>query len=216
MWSFMRREFPVVGGGIENKYLPPITLFHFSITNYRMALLESAQCYQSITFLKDKFMNKRRRIIPVLLLAGAICSLLLGSFTGCRVFKKPEPRLPARLVVRVFNITPERAALKINGAYYNPNNYAFTFKGGDLDLMLDTFHLGRVHLDTVIEVPAHAVFNVPVVIEPDFEKLGQSGINLGDSVRISFKGDMKGSVGVFSRTIQITYEGIHYLDLQLP
>ncbi|SEW51072.1 NDR1/HIN1-like protein [Chitinophaga arvensicola] len=144
--------------------------------------------------------------------AGLIMTIF---FSGCTLFKTPEARLPKKLGVRIFNITPERAAMKVEGIYYNPNSFGFTFKSGDLDLMLDTFYLGHVHLDTIIRVPAHALFTIPVVLQPDFNKLGQTGINLNDSVCISFKGTMKGSVGWFSRTIEIKYEGRHYLDLQM-
>jgi hypothetical protein len=71
-----------------------------------------------------------------------------------------------------------------------------------------------VHLDTTIEVDGKTSFIVPVVIEPDFDKLGSSGLNLGDSVTISYKGDMKGSVGWFSRDVHLEYQGIHFLDLK--
>jgi LEA14-like dessication related protein len=142
--------------------------------------------------------------------------IFIAAFlSGCTLFKTPEPRLPKKLGVRIFSITPQKSAMKVEGVYYNPNSFGFTFKSGDLDLMLDTFYLGHVHLDTTINVPAHALFTVPVILEPDFNKLGQSGINLSDSVRISFKGTMKGNVGWFSRTIQMNYAGQHYLDLQL-
>ncbi|MDR6569119.1 MULTISPECIES: NDR1/HIN1-like protein [Chitinophaga] len=145
-----------------------------------------------------------------------LLTFIMGIFlSGCTVFQTPEPRLPKKLAVRIFNITPQRAALKIEGIYYNPNNFGFTFKSGDLELMLDTFLLGKVHIDTVINVPAHALFTVPVTVAPDFNKLGQTGINLEDSVHISFKGTMKGSVGWFSKTIHIAYDGRHYLDLQM-
>ncbi|WP_147323424.1 NDR1/HIN1-like protein [Chitinophaga silvatica] len=146
-------------------------------------------------------------------------SLALLSFpiflTSCEIFKNPQPKLPAKLEVRVFNITNERPALKINGEYYNANNYSFTFKGGDLDLMLDSFFLGHVHIDTTFNVPANSLFTVPVVVEPDFEALGKTNLNLADSVFISFKGDMKGSVGWFSRKVHIDYKGKHYIDLKM-
>ncbi|MEZ2440379.1 LEA14-like dessication related protein [Chitinophaga sp. W3I9] len=150
-------------------------------------------------------------IIKKLPLLLAIAAAIF--FSGCTAFKTPEPRLPKKLAVRVFNITPQQAALKIEGIYYNPNSFGFTFKGGDLDLMLDTFLLGHVHIDTLINVPANALFTIPVTVKPDFNKLGQTGINLEDSVHISFKGTMKGGVGWFSKTINIAYDGRHYLDL---
>ena len=114
---------------------------------------------------------------------------------SCSFFKTPEPRLPRRLPVKVFNITPNRPALQVTGVYYNPNDFAFTFTGGELDVKLDTLYLGHVKLDTVMTVPAHALFNVPVVVEPDFAKLGSSGINLADTVLLSFSGRMTGKKG---------------------
>lgn len=146
---------------------------------------------------------------------GVIGALFAAAWFGGLVFQTPEPRLPAKLPVRVFNITPQRPALRIEGLYYNPNGYAFTFKGGELDLWLDSFPLGHVRIDTSFEVPAHATFTVPVEVEPDFARLGASGIDLTDTVRIAFKGDMKGSVGIISQTLHMTYEGRHYLDLQV-
>ncbi|WP_143310033.1 hypothetical protein [Chitinophaga vietnamensis] len=140
--------------------------------------------------------------------------LLLALFlSSCSFFKTPEARLPRRLSVKVFNVTPNKPALRVTGVYYNPNNYGFTFTGGELDMKLDTFHLGHVRIDTVMIVPAHATFSIPVVLEPDFAALGNSGINLGDSVEISFAGTMSGRVGWFSKKINIHYQGKHALDI---
>ncbi|WP_212003956.1 hypothetical protein [Chitinophaga sp. HK235] len=145
--------------------------------------------------------------IPGLVLAAAM------TLQACTVFSPPEARLPGKLTVKVFSITPERPALRVTGVYYNPNNYGFTFTGGELDLKLDTFYLGHVKLDTVMTIPAHATFTVPVVVEPDFTKLGNSGINLNDSVLLSFSGTMAGRIGCFSKKINIKYQGKHIMDI---
>ncbi|RBL91058.1 hypothetical protein DF182_00085 [Chitinophaga flava] len=135
------------------------------------------------------------------------------ALQACTIFSPPEARLPGKLTVKVFSITPERPALEVTGVYYNPNNYGFTFTGGELDLKLDTFYLGHVKLDTVMTIPAHATFTVPVVVEPDFTKLGNSGINLADSVLLSFSGTMSGKIGSFSKKIHIQYQGKHFMDI---
>lgn len=145
--------------------------------------------------------------IAVLAMAATI------ALSSCSFFKTPEARLPRKLAIKVFNITPQRAALRVTGVYYNPNNYGFTFTGGELDLRLDTFYLGHVKLDTVMNIPAHATFTVPVIVEPDFAKLGNSGINMADSVLVSFSGTMAGKVGWFSKKIDIKYQGKHFLDI---
>ncbi|NLU96009.1 LEA type 2 family protein [Chitinophaga sp. Ak27] len=154
-------------------------------------------------------MKVRERISRATILA-VIAAITLSS---CSFFKTPEARLPRKLPVKVFNITPQRAALRVTGVYYNPNNYGFTFTGGELDLRLDTFYLGHVKLDTVMNIPAHATFTIPVIVEPDFAKLGNSGINMADSVVVSFSGTMAGKVGWFSKKIDIKYQGKHFLDL---
>ncbi|MBO9730856.1 MAG: LEA type 2 family protein [Chitinophaga sp.] len=145
----------------------------------------------------------------VLALAAAM------ALPSCTFFKTPEARLPRKLPVKLFGLAPERLALRVDGVYYNPNDYGFTFTGGELDLKVDSFYLGHVKIDTVMTIPAHAMFTVPVVVEPDFEKFSNSGVNVNDSVIISFSGTMNGKAKGISKKINISYKGKHMLDISI-
>lgn len=136
------------------------------------------------------------------------------ALISCRIFEIPEPRLPEKLPVKIFNITPDRPALRIEGIYYNSNSFGFQIEGGELDLMLDTILLGHVKVDTVINVRPNSLFTVPVFFEPDFVKLSQMPLNFAEPVLISFKGFMHGSVGWFSKEIEIEYSDMHILDIR--
>lgn len=137
------------------------------------------------------------------------------ALPSCTFFKTPEARLPRKLPVKLVSIAPERLGLRVEGVYYNANDYGFTFTGGELDLKVDSFYLGHVKIDTVMTVPAHAMFTVPVIVEPDFEKFSNSNVNVNDSVIVSFSGTMNGKAKGIAKKINISYQGKHMLDITM-
>lgn len=138
-----------------------------------------------------------------------LCSL---TFLGCRVFSVPEFRMPALLDVEVLRWEGSKPYVRTRATCYNQNKIGFRFKGGTVDVRLDTLLLGRAVIDTSFFVPAHSEFKVPAYLLLDLPYLSQHGLRL-DSTVVHIDGRFKGTAMGISKTMHVVYKGTHNINL---
>jgi LEA14-like dessication related protein len=138
------------------------------------------------------------------------------SFSSCTVFETPEIREPSEMTVQILSFQDAKANIRIESHCHNQNGIGFTFKGGELDLMLDSFKLGRAIVDTTFKVSAHSDFIVPIQLTIDAAEMGKTNMDFTKGVNVSVKGKMKGSAFGINRELPIHYEKKHTINLILP
>lgn len=146
--------------------------------------------------------------------------LVLGLFlvalmTGCRSYKPLEFRRMENLRIARFDFSHPLVTADI--VYYNPNKVGFEFKGGEVDVHLDTLWLGHASLDTTIRVNPEAEVVVTIPIELDLQRLIKSGLQtyLNRQVDVKVDGVVRGSKAGIKRSFPIHYEGEQNLNLKL-
>lgn len=138
------------------------------------------------------------------------------SFSSCTVFETPEIREPDEMTVQILSFQDAKANIRIESHCHNQNGIGFTFKGGELDLMLDSFRLGHAIVDTSFKVAAHSDFMVPVQLTIDAGEMGKTNMDFTKGVNVTVKGKMKGSAFGINRELPIHYEKKHTINLVLP
>jgi LEA14-like dessication related protein len=148
--------------------------------------------------------------IPVLFFSFCI------FFTSCSVFETPEIREPDEMTVQILSFEDAKANIRIESHCHNQNGIGFTLKGGELDLMLDSFKLGTAIIDTSFKVAAHSDFMVPIQLKIDAAEMGKTNMDFSKGVKVTVDGKMKGSAFGINRTLPIHYEKMHTINLVLP
>lgn len=148
--------------------------------------------------------------MPILATAGLIAA---GFLAAKDAFRTPEIHEPKTMTIHVLRWAGPQPIIRIEAHCYNQNALGFTYKGGQLDLFLDTFYLGHAVVDTSFEVAAHSPFTVPIQMQLDVIRLGAHGMNLAHDVRIKVKGTMQGSAFGISRSLPIAYEGTQLIHM---
>lgn len=151
------------------------------------------------------------KLFPVVLL-----SFCIAGFTSCTVFETPEIREPDEMKCYILGFENTIASLRIESLCHNQNGIGFTFKGGTLDLTLDSFKLGTAVIDTTFKVDAHSDFMVPIQLKVDAVKLGATGMDFSKGVTVKVDGQMRGSAFGIGKTLPIHYEKKHTIDLIMP
>ncbi|MHA4811066.1 LEA/WHy family protein [Flavitalea flava] len=144
-------------------------------------------------------------------ITGIILSVIL--FPACTAFKTPEIREPKDMKVRVLRWVGNQPVVRIESHCYNQNGLGFTFKGGELDLKLENYLLGHAVVDTSFYVEAHADFMVPIQLQLDAVRMGETGMDLTKPVRVRVDGTMKGYAWGITRTLPVHYDSAHVIDL---
>lgn len=114
--------------------------------------------------------------------------------------------------VQVLKWENNKPYVRTTAICYNQNNVGFQFKGGEVEIHLDTLLLGRAKIDTTFFVPKHTEFKVPAYLSLDLVYLDKHGLKL-DSVMVHLEGKFKGSVVGITKTMQIKYSGKHNINL---
>lgn len=124
--------------------------------------------------------------------------LLWGSISSCEKMKDLE-----FLRVASFNFDNlgfSKSTVKMELAYYNPNNFSLRLKDAEFDLFLDDTKVGHSLQDTLIEIPAKDTFYFPVKLEVDMGHVFQNilGALTNKEVTIKASGNCKvGKKGIF-------------------
>lgn len=147
-----------------------------------------------------------------LFIAGFLLTALMVS---CRSYQPLEFRRIENLKIAHFDFSHPWVTADV--VYYNPNNMGFEFKGGEVDVHLDTLWLGHAELDTTIRVNPHSEFVVTLPIQLDLQRLIQSGLQtyLNRKVDVKVDGVVRGSKAGIKRTFPVHYEGEQSLNLKL-
>lgn len=124
--------------------------------------------------------------------------LLWGSISSCGKMKDLE-----FLRVASFNFDNlgfSKSTVKMELAYYNPNNFSLRLKDAEFDIFLDDTKVGHSLQDTLIEIPARDTFYFPVKLEVDMGHVFQNilGALTNKEVTIKASGNCKvGKKGIF-------------------
>lgn len=140
------------------------------------------------------------------------------SFTllaGCHSYKPLEFRRIENLRIAHFDFSHPQVTADV--VYYNPNGMGFDFRGGSVDVHLDTLWLGHAELDTSIHVSPNSEFTVVLPITLDLQRLIASGLQtyLNRTVDVKVDGVVRGSKAGIVRTFPVHYEGQQSLNLKL-
>lgn len=129
---------------------------------------------------------------------GILILLLWGSISSCGKMKDLE-----FLRVASFNFDNlgfSKSTVKMELAYYNPNNFSLRLKDAEFDIFLDDTKVGHSLQDTLIEIPARDTFYFPVKLEVDMGHVFQNilGALTNKEVTIKAAGNCKvGKKGIF-------------------
>lgn len=137
-------------------------------------------------------------------------------FSSCTVFDTPEIREPDEMQVKILYFQDSKATIRIESKCHNQNGIGFTFKGGELDLTLDSFKLGKAIIDTTFHVDAHSDFMVPIQLTIDAAEMGKTNMDFSKGVKVTVDGKMKGSAFGINKTLPIHYEKKHTINLIMP
>lgn len=138
------------------------------------------------------------------------------SFSSCTVFETPEIREPDEMIVQILSFQDAKAHIRIESHCHNQNGIGFTFKGGELHLMLDSFKLGKAIVDTSFKVAAHSDFMVPIQLTIDAAEMAKTNMDFVKGVNVTVDGKMKGSAFGINRELPIRYQKKHSINLVLP
>lgn len=127
-----------------------------------------------------------------------IVVLVWGTISACGKFKDLE-------FVRVASLSFDqlgfsKSTVKMELAYYNPNNFSLRLKDAEFDLFLDDTKVGHSLQDTLIDIPAKDTFYFPVRLEVDMGNVFRNvlGALTNKEVTIKASGNCKvGKKGVF-------------------
>jgi LEA14-like dessication related protein len=92
------------------------------------------------------------------------------------------------------------STVKMELAYYNPNNFSLRLKDAAFDLYLNDVRVGKSYQDTLIHIPAKDTFYFPVHLDIDMKNVFTNvlGALQNDAVVIKAMGSCKvGKKGVF-------------------
>jgi LEA14-like dessication related protein len=135
--------------------------------------------------------------------------------TSCHSYKPLEFRRIENLRIAHFDFSHPWVTADV--VYYNPNNMGFEFKGGEVDVHLDTLWLGHAALDTVIHVSPNSEFVITLPIQLDLQRLLKSGLQtyLNRQVDVKVDGVVRGSKAGINKKFPVHYEGEQSLNLKL-
>lgn len=134
---------------------------------------------------------------------------------GCRSYKPLEFRRIEDLRIAHFDFSHPQVTADV--IYYNPNGMGFDFRGGSVDVHLDTLWLGHANLDTSIHVSANSEFTITLPITLDLQRLIAGGLQtyLNRTVDVKVDGIVRGSKAGIVKTFPVHYEGQQNLNLKL-
>src|ERR1700744_4132954 len=144
-----------------------------------------------------------------------VTALLLALLTGCRSYKPLEFRRIENLKIAHFDFSHPQVTADV--VYYNPNGMGFDFRGGSVDVHLDTLWLGHAELDTSIHVSPNSEFTVVLPITLDLQRLLKNGLqlDLNGDVDVKVDGVVRGSKAGIVKPFPVHYEGVQHLNLKL-
>ncbi len=129
---------------------------------------------------------------------GLLVVLLWGTMSACDKMKDLE-----FLRVASFdfdNLGFSKSTVRMELAYFNPNNFSLRLKDAEFDIYLDDTKVGHSLQDTLIDIPARDTFYFPVKLEVEMGNVFKNmmGALTNKEVTIKAAGNCKvGKKGVF-------------------
>lgn len=129
---------------------------------------------------------------------GILVLLIWGAVSSCGKMKDLEFLRVASF--NFDNLSFSKSTVKMELAYYNPNNFSLRLKDAEFDVFLDDRKVGHSLQDTLIDIPARDTFYFPVKLEVDMGHVFQNilGALTNKEVTIKAAGNCKvGKKGIF-------------------
>jgi LEA14-like dessication related protein len=147
-------------------------------------------------------------------LAGAALVMILASCSSSS-YQAPQFRRIQSMQVTTFDFSHPWVTAYV--VYYNPNNIGFDFRGGEMDVHVDSLWLGHTEVDTSIHVSPNAEFTIAIPIQLDLQRLMQHGFQsyIGKKVDLRVDGVVRGSKAGIQKKFPIHYEGEQDLNIKL-
>jgi LEA14-like dessication related protein len=129
---------------------------------------------------------------------GILVLLVWGTISSCGKMKDLEFLRVASF--NFDNLSFSKSTVRMELAYYNPNNFSLRLKDAEFDVFLDDRKVGHSLQDTLIEIPARDTFYFPVKLDVDMGHVFQNilGALTNKEVTIKASGNCKvGKKGIF-------------------
>jgi len=129
---------------------------------------------------------------------GILVLLIWGAISSCGKMKDLEFLRVASF--NFDNLSFSKSTVRMELAYYNPNNFSLRLKDAEFDVFLDDRKVGHSLQDTLIDIPARDTFYFPVKLEVDMGHVFQNilGALTNKEVTIKASGNCKvGKKGIF-------------------
>jgi LEA14-like dessication related protein len=123
--------------------------------------------------------------------------------------------------MRNFNVSRwglDKTKVSMDLVFFNPNNFGVDLKKVDCDIYLNNTHVGKFLLDTLMNIPRKADFNLPAQFEVDMKNIFKNSFNIlfSNEVLIGAKGNTRVGKGGIFVTVPFNYEGRHKVDMFEP
>jgi len=143
------------------------------------------------------------------ILAGIIGMMLMS----CSNPKNIEYKEVRNVQLQKFGI--DETDMKLDLVYYNPNSFGMKLKKLDADIFVDRHFLGKISMDSLMDIPRKSTFIVPSTLAVDLKGFYKNAFNLilNPEVLLEVKGTSRIGKGRFFTTIPFSYEGRHKLNL---
>ncbi|SIN98156.1 LEA type 2 family protein [Chitinophaga niabensis] len=129
---------------------------------------------------------------------GILVLLVWGTISSCGKMKDLEFLRVASF--NFDNLSFSKSTVRMELAYYNPNNFSLRLKDAEFDVFLDDRKVGHSLQDTLIDIPARDTFYFPVKLDVDMGHVFQNilGALTNKEVTIKASGNCKvGKKGIF-------------------
>ena len=139
--------------------------------------------------------------------------LVVAAFMSCSPPKMLEYRDYKNFKLNGAGFTNSKVSLDL--IYFNPNNFGLQLRKVDMDVFINNNLLGHTLLDTLIQIPRHNIFTLPITVDVDMHNAFKNGLTtfLGKEVTVKATGRLKvGKANVFM-SMPISYEGKHTFSL---
>jgi LEA14-like dessication related protein len=116
---------------------------------------------------------------------------------------------------KIDNFGLAKSKVSMDLVYYNPNNFTVNLKNVNCDIYIDSNHVGKFVLDTLMHIPKASEFTIPASMDVDMRNLFKNAFTalFSREVMIGAKGSTKVGKGGFYITIPFNYQGKQKLNL---
>jgi len=93
--------------------------------------------------------------------------------------------------------------------YFNPNNFGLQLSRSELDIFIDNTFLGHSTSDTLIQIPRHSDFVIPIRFDADMKNVFKNAWNtlFDKEVLVSVTGHVKVVKANVFMSMPVNYEG---------